>query len=100
SAAELRDWLALRPWDSGAWQALATASAAQGHTLQALRAEGEVFMARLDWEGAIDRFRAAQQRSRDAKDPAERIEASIIDTRLAAAREAQRRQQEEGKKRN
>ncbi|MBQ6657648.1 MAG: M48 family metalloprotease [Ottowia sp.] len=100
SAAELRDWLALRPWDGGAWQALATADAAQGHTLQALRAEGEVFMARLDWEGAIDRFRAAQQRSRDAKDPAERIEASIIDTRLAAAREAQRRQQEEGRKKN
>ena len=63
-------------------------------------ASGTLYLDRLDWEGAIDRFRAAQQRSRYAKDPAERIEASIIDTRLAAAREAQKRQQEEGRKRN
>ena len=98
SAAELQDWLALRPWDGGAWQALAAASAAQGQRLRALRAEGEVFMARLDWEGAIERFRAAQQHSRSAKEPAARIDAAIIDARLAAAREAQKRQEEASKK--
>ena len=97
-AAELQDWLALRPWDGGAWQALAAASAAQGQRLRALRAEGEVFMARLDWEGAIERFRAAQQHSRSAKEPAARIDAAIIDARLAAAREAQKRQEEASKK--
>ena len=40
-------------------------------------------MARLDWEGALDRFRAAQDLAKRSRLQAgDLIEASIVDTRL------------------
>jgi hypothetical protein len=40
-------------------------------------------VARLDWEGALDRFRAAQDLAkRGSLQAGEHIEASIVDTRL------------------
>ncbi|MDO5288421.1 MAG: M48 family metalloprotease [Pseudomonadota bacterium] len=96
----LQAWVATHPHDAGAWQSLAQARHAQGQTLRALRAEGEVPMARMDYAGAVDRWRAAQDHSRrHLGDNAERIEASIIDTRLRAAQEALKQQQEDEIKR-
>ena len=80
---QLRLWLPEHPGDSPMWQALAAGSMTQGRVLQSLRAEGEAQLARLDYSGAIDRFRAAQDWGR--KQPlqgADHIEASIVDARL------------------
>ncbi len=96
AAGALQTWVSDHPRDAGAWQALAQAHAAQGRTLRALRAEGEVQMARMDYAGAVDRWRAAQDHSRQHPgDNADLIEASIIDTRLRVAQEALRQQREE-----
>ena len=100
AASSLQTWLSDHPQDGGAWQALAQAFAAQGQTLRALRAEGEVQMARMDSAGAVDRWRAAQDFSRrQPGGQAELIEASIVDTRLRAAQELLRQQREDEKKR-
>jgi hypothetical protein len=51
--------------------------------LQSLRAEGEAQLARWDYSGAIDRFKAAQDVAR--KQPlqgADHIEPAIVDARL------------------
>lgn len=57
--------------------------ALQGQALLSLRAEGEAQMARLDWTGAVDRFRAAQNWAKNNRLQAgDHIEASIVDTRL------------------
>ena len=64
---------------AGAWQALATAHAAQGQTLRALRAEGEVPMAHMDYAGAVDRWRAAQDFSRQSPgSAADQIELLLV----------------------
>ncbi|OIQ74468.1 beta-barrel assembly-enhancing protease precursor [mine drainage metagenome] len=81
----LQSWLALHPQDALAWQWLASIETAGNQGLRALRAEAEAHAARLDYAGAQDRLRAAQQRikaSASASTSADDIEASIIDTRL------------------
>jgi predicted Zn-dependent protease len=82
----LQTWLSRHPRDAGAWQALAGASATQGQTLRAIRAEAEAQVARLDYSAALDRFKAAQNMMRSAPRGAQfdHIEASIIDTRARA----------------
>ncbi len=85
--ARLQPWVALHPRDGTAWQLLAAAYTAQGQTLRAIRAEAEAQVARLDYTGAMDRFRAAQDFVRKpppesrGNGPVDEIEASIIDTR-------------------
>ncbi len=82
--ARLQPWVALHPRDGTAWQLLAAAYTAQGQTLRAIRAEAEAQVARLDYAGAMDRFRAAQDWARKppaGSGPVDDIEASIIDTR-------------------
>lgn len=82
--ARLQPWVALHPRDGTAWQLLASAYTAQGQTLRAIRAEAEAQVARLDYAGAMDRFRAAQDFVRKpppGSGPVDDIEASIIDTR-------------------
>jgi predicted Zn-dependent protease len=72
------------PRDAAAWQLLASAYAEQGQTLRAIRAEAELQVARLDYQGALDRFKAAQNYARGPRQgnaPGDHIEASIIDTR-------------------
>ena len=83
AAADLQAWVALHPLDAGAWQGLASASAAQGQPLRALRAQAEARAAQLDYAGALDRLKAAQTmvRSARANNAGDHIEASIIDTR-------------------
>ncbi|MEO6854995.1 MAG: M48 family metalloprotease [Rhodoferax sp.] len=82
--ARLQPWVALHPRDGTAWQLLAAAYTAQDQTLRAIRAEAEAQVARLDYAGAMDRFRAAQDYVRKpppGSGPVDDIEASIIDTR-------------------
>ncbi|MBG9388871.1 M48 family metalloprotease [Caenimonas sp. DR4.4] len=81
AAQRLQTWVALNPRDSLAWQLLGAAYHAQGDTLRAIRAEAEAQVAHLDYQAAIDRFKAAQDVSRKAPGAGDHIEASIIDTR-------------------
>ncbi|MFZ4287278.1 M48 family metalloprotease [Variovorax sp. HJSM1_2] len=80
----LQPWVSTHPRDAAAWQLLSNAYDAQGQTLRALRAEAEVQVARLDYSGALDRFKAAQDFVRKpppGSGPVDDIEASIIDAR-------------------
>ena len=84
-AQRLQLWVLAHPHDAQAWQLLSSASAAQGQTLRAIRADAEAQMARLDYAPALERFKAAQELSRQARSDstaaADHIDASIIDSR-------------------
>ena len=85
---QLRQRVQVVPHDAQAWDALTQLLAKQGQALASLRAEGEAQIARLDWSGAIDRLRAAQDLARTGRlQPGEHIEASIVDVRLRYAQE-------------
>lgn len=86
AAQRLQTHVVDHPRDAAAWQLLARAYAEQGQTLRAIRAEAEQQVALLDYEGALDRLRAAQNHARQGRDrsPGDHIEASIIDTRTRA----------------
>ena len=91
---QLRDLLQREPLDAQAWNTLAGLQTAQGQSLAALRSEGEAQMARMDWSGAVDRLRAAQDLARQpGRSTTDHIEASIVDTRLRAAQQLLREQQ-------
>jgi predicted Zn-dependent protease len=77
----LQTWLADHPRDAQGWQLLASAYAAQGKTLSAIRAEAEVNVAQLDYGAALARLKAAQELARKGVEAADHIEASIVDTR-------------------
>ena len=78
----LQTWVALHPKDSAAWELLSQAYTAQGQTLRAIRADAEAQVAHLDYQAAMDRFKAAQDLARKAGPGArDHIEASIIDAR-------------------
>ena len=83
AAQALQVWLAKQPWDALAWHWLASVYAAQNQGLRALRAQAEERVAQLDYAGALDRLKAAQERvGADAQNSsAKHIDASIIDTR-------------------
>ena len=83
AAQQLQIWVASHPRDAQAWQLLSSAYAAQGQSLRAIRADAEGQVAHLDYAGALDRFKAAQELARDLsrRGAADHIEASIIDTR-------------------
>ncbi len=92
---QLRQQVQNAPHDAQAWNLLASLLAGQGQKLASLRAEGEAQLARLDAQGALDRFRAAQDVARAGTQRAgDHIEASIVDTRVrqiqAHLREVQR----------
>jgi predicted Zn-dependent protease len=80
-AQTLQTWLADHPRDAQAWQALAAADAAMGRPVAAVRAEAEVNVAQLDYAAALTRFKAAQDMARKSRQPADHIDASIVDTR-------------------
>lgn len=80
ASARLQPWVIERPRDAMAWQILSRAHQAQGQTLRAVRADAEARAAHFDWDGALERFKAAQalplaQRNADA------IELAIVDSR-------------------
>ena len=87
TTARLQRWVSEHPDDGTAWQLLAAAWRARGQPLRALRAEGQAHMAWLDWTGAVERLRAAQDWVRQHPQ-ADHIEAAIVDTRLREARQA------------
>jgi predicted Zn-dependent protease len=90
---QLRAWMQQHPEDGQAWQVLAAGLMAQGRALQSLRAEGESQLARMDYSGAIDRFKAAQDASRKLPlQGADLIEASIVDARLRSVQSLWREQ--------
>ncbi len=80
----LQTWVAEHPRDAQAWQLLAAAYHAQGLKLRAIRAEAEAQVAQLDYQAALDRFKAAQDVARSAGAAGDHIEASIIDARARA----------------
>ena len=87
-AQRLQGWLLAHPQDAQAWQFLSSASAAQGQTLRAIRADAEAQMARLDYPAALERFKAAQEllrESRSSTAAADHIDASIIAMRRRQA---------------
>ncbi|MCS4509579.1 M48 family metalloprotease [Xylophilus ampelinus] len=92
----LQTWVARNPRDATAWQLLAAAYRADGQPLRALRAEAEAQIAHVDWQGAVDRYRAGQELMRAGGPGADYVEASISDTRL---REAELRLREEAAER-
>ncbi|MEO8653079.1 MAG: M48 family metalloprotease [Ramlibacter sp.] len=78
----LQTWVAVHPRDAEAWLLLSKAYAAQGQTLRSIRAEAEAQVAHLDYQAALDRFKAAQEIDRRSRTgSSDHIEASIIDTR-------------------
>jgi predicted Zn-dependent protease len=81
SVDRLQTWVSLQPRDALSWQALAAAYAARGQPLRAVRAEAEAHVAQLDYQAALDRFKAAQDMVRRGVAGGDHIEASIIDTR-------------------
>ena len=81
SAQRLQTWVALHPRDAQAWRLLGRAYAAQGQALRSIRAEAEAQVAHLDYQAALDRFKAAQDLARKGGAGGDHIEASIIDTR-------------------
>jgi predicted Zn-dependent protease len=80
-AQALQSWVATQPRDALAWQVLANAYHAQGHSVRAVRAEAEAQVALLDYQAAVDRLKAAQDLLRRGGAGGDHIEASIIDTR-------------------
>lgn len=80
AAQALQIWLADHPRDAQAWQSLAVAYQAQGRTINAVRAEAEIYVARLDYGAALMRLKAAQDLLRKGV-VADHYEASILDTR-------------------
>lgn len=93
---QMRELVQNQPLDAQAWNTLARLLTVQGQPLPALRAEGEAQMARMDWQGAIDRFRAAQDWAKThTLQAGDHIEASIVDTRLRHAQALLREVQSE-----
>ena len=80
AASRLQVWVVDHPRDAQAWQILARAHQNRGRTLRAVRAEAEARAAHFDWDGALERLKAAQ-----ALPPAQRnadpIELAIVDSR-------------------
>ena len=80
-AETLRLWVVTHPRDAMAWQLLAVSYGQLKEPLRAVRADAEGRVAEQDYAGAQDRLKAAQDL---AKNGADHIEASIIDTRARA----------------
>jgi predicted Zn-dependent protease len=84
STQQLQSWVTTHPRDAQAWQLLSSAYGAQNQSLRAIRANAEAHVATLDYQAAVDRFKAAQEQLRAGGTgvvAADHIEASIIDTR-------------------
>jgi predicted Zn-dependent protease len=85
----LQVWLADKPQDAPAWEAMSDLQATQKNTLRAIRAQAESRVAVLDYAAALDRFKAAQEAARSGAN-ADHIELSIIDARARAVLTLQR----------
>ena len=96
AVAPLRDWVATNPRDAGVWRMLSSLYSAQNDPLRAIRADAEANVAVLDYAGARDRFKAAQEiAARGTGGVVDHYEASIIDTRARAVEALLREQRAE-----
>lgn len=98
AADALGTWVALHPSDALAWQQAALLWQHSGQPLRSLWAQGEEKAAQLDWQGAADRFTAAQDAMRQLgtqATAADYVQASIVDTRLRAMQQLLREQARE-----
>ena len=93
----LQTWTALHPKDAGAWQTLASLHTAQRQPVRAARAEAEVKLAHRDTQGALDRFKAAQQLARQQQ--VDHVELSILDARAREAEQLWREEWRENQRR-
>lgn len=80
-ADRLNTWVSGHPKDAVAWQLLAVAYGNLNENVRAIRADAESRAAQLDYTGALDRFKAAQNMMRSNPASADFMEGSIIDTR-------------------
>lgn len=76
----LHGWVVEHPRDALAWQTLSRAEMAAGKTLRAVRAEAEARAAHLDWNGALERLKAAQALPAAVR-AADPVELAIVDAR-------------------
>ncbi len=90
---DLQTWVAEHSQDAQAWELLASTAQAAGLRLRSMRAGAEARAILGDYNGAIDRLRAAQAATRGANAASGQdfIEASVIDARLRQL-QAERRQ--------
>ncbi|MDM0039480.1 M48 family metalloprotease [Variovorax sp. J22G21] len=96
--APLRDWVATHPRDAGVWRMLGSLYNAQNEPVRAIRSDAEANVAILDYPGARDRFKAAQDLMRKPGTPVDHYEASIIDSRAREIDQRVREQLAEDKK--
>lgn len=80
-SSRLQTWVAEHPKDATAWQLLAVAYGNQNQNVRAIRADAESRAAQLDYQAALDRFKAAQALMRSDPGSADYVEGSILDTR-------------------
>ncbi|KKW69197.1 hypothetical protein AAV94_01310 [Lampropedia cohaerens] len=88
--ADWQSWLVSHPQDAGAWQQLARLWHGANQPLRAIRAEAEAQAARFDYNAAIDRLKAGLNMVRSMGAQADHVDASILQSRLAAMEQAQR----------
>ena len=85
SAEALQTWVAIEALDATGWQLLSRTDDALGLRLRALRAAAEAQVALGDVSGAIDRLKAAQSLTVEARRDGtgqDFIEASVVDARM------------------
>ena len=80
AAGALQAWVVGHPRDALAWQTLSRVQAATGQRLRSLRSAAEARAAVLDFEGAAERFKAAQALPA-ADRQADAMELAIVDVR-------------------
>jgi hypothetical protein len=83
--------------DNGSWPYLRSHPLTTQRMLPTCR-PAALPMAQLDYAGAVDRWRAAQDAARRAAGAADLIEASIVDTRLRQAQALLQQQRQEEQK--
>ena len=92
AAQRLRSWVVKHPRDALAWQLLAQVQTQQGLRMAAVRAEAESRVSVMDYQGALDRLKVAQQlKGRDSDD----WEAVIVQSRLRQVAELLKESQRE-----
>lgn len=82
----LRLWLSEHSDDAAAWQLMVKTQTELDEPIAAIRAEAEVRMVKLDYVGALDRYKAAIRLSMESEPVrVDQIELAVIETRLRDA---------------
>lgn len=82
----LRLWLSEHSDDAAAWQLMVKTQTELNEPIAAIRAEAEVRMVKLDYVGALDRYKAAIRLSTESEPVlVDQIELAVVETRLRDA---------------